>query len=227
MVGLERRGWGDHIMRAGLGSLLVLGLAAAGLAGCAPGAGETGDSPGEAGGMRESGEIDGMADMDGMEDTADMDSMAEMPAMAVGEDGLPVLLEMARDVGSAAEASAHGVAFGGEMELREGDSVPLVSVALAPDEMIGWNLHVQTANFRFAPENVSRAHVPGQGHAHLYLDGEKLARLYGPYLYLPSLPPGEHEIAVRLYSNNHAAYVHDGEPIGDALRVTVPEPAGP
>lgn len=227
MVGLERRGWGDRMTRTGLRGLLVLGLAAAVLAGCAPDSGETGDPPDEAGGMSESGAMDGMADMGAMADMADMDGMAEMPAMAVGEDGLPVLLEMAREVGPAAEASAHGVAFGGEMELREGDAVPLVSVALAPDEMIGWNLHVQTANFRFAPENVSRAHVPGQGHAHLYLDGEKLARLYGPYLYLPSLPPGEHEIAVRLYTNNHAAYVHDGEPIGDALRVTVPEPAGP
>lgn len=174
--------------------------------------------------MSDGGAMPGMEEGDAsMDDMDGMQGMQGMAPPATDEEGLAEILALAREIGPAAEQSKHGVAFGGEVEVRQGDSVPLVSLSLTPDEMVGWNLHVQTANFRFAPENTGRAHVPGQGHGHLYLNGEKLARLYAPYFYLPALPPGEHEIEVRLFANNHAAYLHDGEAIGEKVRVVVPE----
>ena len=36
----------------------------------------------------------------------------------------------------------------------------------------------------FAPENVNQADVDGQGHAHIYVDGEKVSRVYGERFHL-------------------------------------------
>jgi hypothetical protein len=37
----------------------------------------------------------------------------------------------------------------------------------------------------------------------LYINGEKVSRVYGPWLHLPTLPPGRNEITVELNANNH------------------------
>jgi hypothetical protein len=81
------------------------------------------------------------------------------------------------------------------------------------DSVGGWNIHLRTKNFRFAPENVNGHPVPGEGHAHLYVDGEKVARLNGPWFHLGSLSPGRHTIQVTLNANNHASLVLHGEPV--------------
>ena len=36
-------------------------------------------------------------------------------------------------------------------------------------------VELETARFEFSREHADQAHVPGEGHAHIYLDGEKLA----------------------------------------------------
>jgi hypothetical protein len=57
------------------------------------------------------------------------------------------------------------------------------------------------------------------GHGHLYVNGMKIARLYGSYFHIPDLPPGEHEISVSLSSNDHSYYTINGKRI--AAQVTV------
>ena len=39
-------------------------------------------------------------------------------------------------------------------------------------------------------------HVDGEGHTHLYIDGEKITRVYSNWYYLGKLEPGEHTIRV-------------------------------
>ena len=56
-------------------------------------------------------------------------------------------------------------------------------------------------------------HVPGTGHAHLYLNGLKLGRLYVPSARIGALPPGDHMVRVTLNANDHRAYVVDGDPV--------------
>lgn len=89
-------------------------------------------------------------------------------------------------------------------------SAPALSIGVEKDPMEGWNLTLATENFTFTPESAGGAAVPNTGHAHLYLDGVKVARLYGPHFHIPDLPPGLHEIAVSLSSNDHAYYVVEG-----------------
>lgn len=83
-----------------------------------------------------------------------------------------------------------------------GPGAPTLDVSLARDASAGWNLHVETAGFRFAPERASGPHVPGEGHAHVYVDGEKVARLYAPWMHFDALPEGA-RVKVTLTTNDH------------------------
>ncbi|MCX7558115.1 hypothetical protein OS190_00950 [Sulfitobacter sp. F26204] len=98
---------------------------------------------------------------------------------------------------------AHGVMHDTPRDISA-DNPPEVSIAVAPDPMAGHNLHVITRNFAFAPQNAGGAHVPGEGHAHLYVNGEKLGRLYGEWYHIDALPKGKVEIKVTLNANDHS-----------------------
>lgn len=100
------------------------------------------------------------------------------------------------------------------------DAIPEVTLLADRDAKGGWNLTLVTSNFEFTPERISEADVAGQGHAHLWVDGEKITRLYGNYYYLDSLGEGDHEIAVTLNANSHKDFVVNGEVIGDSVTVT-------
>ncbi|MEO1638495.1 MAG: hypothetical protein AAFU41_04535 [Pseudomonadota bacterium] len=104
------------------------------------------------------------------------------------------------------------------------DGAPEVSISIAQDPMDGWNLTVETQNFAFTPETVNNENVPNTGHAHLYINGAKVARLYGPHFHLPTLPEGEHEIMVNLSSNDHSYYQVNGARI--EARATITQGAG-
>ncbi len=86
----------------------------------------------------------------------------------------------------------------------------------------GVNLYLLTRDWIWSPENVNNSHVPGEGHAHIYVDGEKVGRVYGPYHYLPGLEPGERHIRVALNTNDHSALTYGGQPVEASTTVTVP-----
>ena len=65
----------------------------------------------------------------------------------------------------------------GIMDVSTSGSIPTLQLAVQKDSMSGWNLHLIIRNFRFAPERASQEHRTGEGHAHLYTDGKKIARL--------------------------------------------------
>lgn len=119
-------------------------------------------------------------------------------------------------------AGAHGAhAHDMPLELSADAPAPGVALSVAPDPASGWNLRVRVSHFRFAPENASGAHVPGEGHAHLYVNGVKRARLYGEWLHLDRLPEGSTAIEVGLYSNDHRPLHVDGEPVADRIVLEV------
>lgn len=109
--------------------------------------------------------------------------------------------------------------------------VPEVSVHAIEDEKSGWNLVVETSNFTFTPENTNRRTVMNEGHAHIFVNGDKLGRLYGNYYHLSDFPPGEYEITVSLTSNEHSTFAVGGKAIVARAMITqvadaVVEPAG-
>lgn len=83
----------------------------------------------------------------------------------------------------------------------------------------GWNLQILTENFRFAPEHVNQANVPGEGHAHVYVDDVKIARIYGHWYHIGSLPEGAQILTVTLNANDHSGLALDGVPLQVSCRL--------
>ena len=120
--------------------------------------------------------------------------------------------------GESADGDGHGSMSQDPIE----SEVP-VSVEISATVEPGGGVHVfiTTENWRWAPEDVDSDHVPGSGHAHIYLDGEKIGRVYGPTYLLTGLSPGRREVRVTLNANSHNELLVDGEPVEDTVTVTV------
>ena len=102
---------------------------------------------------------------------------------------------------------------------------PTVEITVEPDPMGGFNVHTVTGNFRWAPEHASGDHVPGEGHAHVYVDGEKLSRVYSEWFFIGpmAMEPGMHEVTVTINGNDHNQYAADGEPVEATVTVEAME----
>ena len=109
-------------------------------------------------------------------------------------------------------------------ELREvpADGAPSVALDVTADEHGGWNLHLRTERFAFTPEKVNREAAGGEGHAHVYVDDEKFARIYSEWYYLPAsaVPEGEHQLLVTLNADDHSVWAVGGEPVTATATVT-------
>lgn len=106
-------------------------------------------------------------------------------------------------------------------EIPEGSPVPKVNnFTVKKDAKSGWNISFETINFSFAPEKASSENIVGEGHAHLYIDEEKITRLYSNNYYLGDLEEGEHTIKITLNTNDHKDYTYNGEVISASQTVT-------
>ena len=56
---------------------------------------------------------------------------------------------------------------------------PTLDTAVYADPVGGWNLNVMTTNFTFDAAAAGLENVEGHGHAHVYVNGVKLGRVYG------------------------------------------------
>ena len=118
--------------------------------------------------------------------------------------------------------SEHQHVHGEGLEMDAGTSAPTLAIDLRPDPVAGWNLHIRTSNFVFAAERAGEAHVPGEGHAHVYVNGEKVARAYGDWFHLDNLPAGPVELEVTLTSNDHRSLIVEGSPLSATLSFNNP-----
>ena len=86
------------------------------------------------------------------------------------------------------------------------------------------NLHIMTDGWTWSTGGAD--YVAGEGHAHIYVDGELLRMVYEPVNHLAGLAPGERQIRVALSANNHADLTYNGEPVEATAMVTVPGSGG-
>lgn len=103
----------------------------------------------------------------------------------------------------------------------DGAAAPMLSLTVTKDAKSGFNVHVDAANWTWAPDKVNTAPAPNEGHGHLYVDGVKVARLYGPWYHLDGLTPGQHDVRVTLNANNHAEYAVGGHVVEAAYSIVV------
>lgn len=104
-------------------------------------------------------------------------------------------------------------------EMSVETSLPItlnISTTSVPGE-----ISLQSTSFTFSEESVDTPHVDGIGHAHLYINGEKIGRVYETTVQLPELPAGTHTVTIGLYTNDHSTYTRDGEPLSDSLEYEV------
>ena len=138
------------------------------------------------------------------------------------------LPEAAVDIAHDHTAHDHGGAMQGpggahdHTALTEmGDMAPELTLSLHADGPQSRNLHIGVTGFVFDPEGVNGPHVPGHGHAHVYVNGVKMPRAYSPWVQLLALPKGTHEIRVTLNANDHSQLARNGQPIEATIPVVI------
>jgi hypothetical protein len=106
------------------------------------------------------------------------------------------------------------------------ETAPKVILEVQKDPTGGFNVHVVTSNFVWRPEMASMQHVAGEGHAHVYLDGRKIMRIYNEWFHLNTYQfatkPGEQLLSIEFVGNDHAPYTIQGLPVGAQQIVDVP-----
>ncbi|MEP3442481.1 MAG: hypothetical protein ABJN72_13480 [Sulfitobacter sp.] len=111
--------------------------------------------------------------------------------------------------------------------VREGLPVPAVNHLMFPDIMDGYNVQIITQNFTFTPAAINRAPKDNEGHAHIYVNDTKIARIYGNWYHLPAemLASGDNKVRVTLNANDHSEWAVDGVPISSTVNIQVPVPS--
>lgn len=106
------------------------------------------------------------------------------------------------------------------------DAAPTASLDIKKDPSGGFNVHVVTTNFTWRPEMASMEYVRGEGHAHVFLDGRKIMRIYNEWFHLNTYQfatrSGEQLLSIEFVGNDHAPYTIQGSPVGDTQIVDVP-----
>ncbi len=124
--------------------------------------------------------------------------------------------------GDHGEHGDHGGHSHGEpIEVPDSMTVPTVALSAVADPVSGHNLFIDLADFDISVENVSSDPVDGEGHLHLYVDGDRVGRIYNTELHLDGLEPGEHMVMIEVNANNHAPYAVDGETITAMTMISV------
>jgi len=81
----------------------------------------------------------------------------------------------------------------------------ILKLEAVKDTMSGFNIKLDTSNFRFSPEQVGGPVTQNAGHIHVYVNGVKVGRGYSNWYHIPDsyFKTGTNTISVTLNANNH------------------------
>jgi len=126
------------------------------------------------------------------------------------------------------EANAAGeVMSHGTVEIFEGFRVPELGAELFVDAMDGYNLQLELVHYNIIPPikklMTSAPNTQLEGHAHLYINGVKILRVYGHNLHLPAklFKNGINTITISLNDHNHATWTVKGVELQTTLTMNV------
>ncbi|WP_102348712.1 hypothetical protein [Bacillus sp. Marseille-P3661] len=108
--------------------------------------------------------------------------------------------------------------------LPKSETTPTITASVIQDRSGTWLLKIETSHFKFTPEKIGTEDITyNEGHAHLFINGEKINRIYGNYYNIDNLKPGKNHIKVTLNGNNHGVFTtHDGKEIAYNQIIDVP-----
>ena len=107
------------------------------------------------------------------------------------------------------------------LELPADRPLPTVSLSASTAPAGGLRLEIETTGFHFTEVCLSQADAVPVGHAHILVDGAKVASAYGPLVDIAALPPGRHVIEVVLRGQDHRALTGPDGLIKAGLRIDV------
>lgn len=87
----------------------------------------------------------------------------------------------------------------------------------------GFEVALAVENFSFLSVADGTPHVAGEGHAHIYLNGLKLARVYTDRYRIGALPAGSYTLQVSLNAHDHRPYMDGDEPVSATYAFVIPE----
>ncbi|MBM6617070.1 hypothetical protein [Bacillus suaedaesalsae] len=100
------------------------------------------------------------------------------------------------------------------IEIPKSYPIPTITGNVTQDPTGSWLLSIKTTNFNFTPEKIgSTTKSFNEGHAHLYINGKKINRIYGNYYNIDMLNPGTYHIKITLNGNNHQTFYSGGKEI--------------
>ena len=90
---------------------------------------------------------------------------------------------------------------------------PVIDITLNPDPVSGHNLILTADGFTYTPLDTNGPNVAGTGHGHIFVNGQRIGRMYSPIHHLTDLPQGEVTVHVYLSGNDHRIWVANGQPL--------------
>lgn len=107
------------------------------------------------------------------------------------------------------------------IEVDASRPAPTVAIQAVKDTKDGYNLRIVTDGYVWTPQDAGGEPTQGEGHAHLYVNGVKVARLYGEWFHLPGdkLADGENVIEVTLNADDHSEWLRGGEHVAASVTV--------
>ncbi len=108
------------------------------------------------------------------------------------------------------------------IEVDKTKPTPTLKLEVLKDTKDGYNVHLVTTNYVWSPTHVNQKVIQGEGHAHLYINNVKLARVYGDWFHVSNdkLVAGENTIHATLNANDHSEWVINDKHIEDYFKVT-------
>ena len=147
---------------------------------------------------------------------SDLSNMPEQSAMLAG---MTMENHANRNGGmSGQEAGAHSH---GMLAVDDWPAKPAITATIQKDPVGGWNLNLRTENFTYNAAAAGLENNQGEGHAHIYVNGAKLARIYADWFHIGTLPSGHNMISVTLNANDHSLLTHNGYILEHKLIVIV------
>lgn len=111
----------------------------------------------------------------------------------------------------------HSVMHQAQVAVPDGLPVPKLAMILTRDSEDGFNLHVELANFQMESPAARAEPLKNsvRGHAHLYLNGVKLTRLYAKDLHLRArlFRSSMNSLQISISDHNHAVWAAGNDPI--------------
>ncbi len=108
-----------------------------------------------------------------------------------------------------------------EMAGAPKSDIPGVWMEIKKDAKSGYNIHFITSNFTFTPEKVNTEHKLGEGTLNLFINGDKVGRVYSEYYHLELKERGTYEIVVTMNANTQSEYTIRGTPISSRETITI------